>query len=77
MDSRSFCRCLLCTMHAFLLGTELKLADSEQKVSEEQWIETHGAEGGQHRLKQLYRGASETRSFTSFYFILFYFYFHV
>lgn len=45
MDSRSFCRCLLCTMHAFLLGTELKLADSEQKVSEEQWIGAHGAGG--------------------------------
>lgn len=40
-----FCRCLLCTMHAFLLGAELKLADSEQKVSEEQWIEAHGAGG--------------------------------
>lgn len=35
----------VCTMHAFLLGAELKLADSEQKVSEEQWIEAHGAGG--------------------------------
>jgi len=45
VDSRSFCRCLLCTMHAFLVGTELELADSEQKVSEEQWTGAPGAGG--------------------------------
>lgn len=32
-------------MHAFLVGTELELADSEQKVSEEQWTGAPGAGG--------------------------------
>ena len=65
-------------MHAFLVGTELELADSEQKVSEEQWTGAPRCWGGQHPLKQLYGGASETESFTSFFLLLLFdFYFPV